>query len=91
MVVYKNKHKKYTTFQTKQMNYHYPPNLKRERVPPEVFEFFDRMHNPEISDGELFKSKLNFEIGGCPCVIGFGGIHGALNNYMEESQEVDDC
>jgi len=49
------------------------------------------MHNPEISDGELFKSKLNFEIGGCPCVIGFGGIHGALNNYMEESQEVDDC
>ena len=65
-------------------NYHYPPNLKRERVPPEVFEFFDRMHDPEISDDELFKSKLNFEIGGCPCVIGFGGIHGAVNNYSEE-------
>ena len=65
-------------------NYHYPPNLKKERVPPEVFEFFDRMHDPEISDGELFKSKLNFEIGGCPCVIGFGGIHGAVNNYIEE-------
>lgn len=65
-------------------NYQYPHNLKRERVPTEVFEFFDRMHDPEVNDDELFKSKLDFQIGGCPCVIGFGGIHGAVNNYSEE-------
>lgn len=69
-------------------DYKYPENLNRKLIPSEVFEYFDKMHDPNVSDDELFKSKLDFEIGGCPCVLGFGGIHGAVNNYSEESQEV---
>ena len=66
--------------------YTYPPNLLREHIPAEVFAFFDQMHDESISDDDLFKSKLNFEIGGCPCVIGFGGIHGAIPTYQEEAK-----
>lgn len=67
-------------------NYSYPHNLVKEYIPPEVFEFFDQMHDPSISDKDLFKSKINFEVGGCPCVIGFGGIHGAIPTFQEEAQ-----
>lgn len=66
--------------------YTYPPNLLKEHIPAEVFAFFDQMHDESISDDDLFKSKLNFEIGGCPCVVGFGGIHGAIPTYEEEAK-----
>ena len=66
--------------------YSYPPNLAREYIPADVFAFFDQMHDPSISDDDLFKSKINFEVGGCPCVIGYGGIHGAIPTYQEEAQ-----
>ena len=66
--------------------YTYPPNLLKEHIPTEVFAFFDQMHDESISDDDLFKSKLNFEIGGCPCVVGFGGIHGAIPTYEEEAK-----
>ena len=62
--------------------YQYPENLKRELIPPEVFEFFDRMKDPELSDKEVFSSKLEITIGDCPVTIGYGGIHGAIPNYM---------
>ena len=65
----------------------YPDNLNRDRIPKEVFEFFDRMHDPELSDDEVFKSKLEFQLQDMPCVVGYGGIHGALPNYMEVSEE----
>ena len=67
-------------------NYSYPPNLAKDYIPPEVFEFFDQMHDPSIADKDLFKSKISFEVGGCPCVIGFGGIHGAIPTFQEEAQ-----
>lgn len=70
---------------TDERAYVYPPNLHKEHIPDEVFAFFDQMHDESISDDDLFKSKLNFEIGGCPCVIGFGGIHGAIPTYQEEA------
>jgi hypothetical protein len=62
--------------------YVYPPNLKREYIPQEVFDFFDRMYNPEISDKELFSDKQTFSIGDCPGVVGYGGIHAAIPNYF---------
>ena len=67
-------------------NYKYPDNLKKDFIPKEVIEFFDRMHDLSISDKELFNSKLEFYIKDTPCVIGFGGIHGAYENYIEEEQ-----
>lgn len=53
-------------------------------VPQEVFDFFDKMYDPEIPDKEVFNGKLNFSVGECPGVIGYGGIHAAIPNYIFE-------
>lgn len=63
--------------------YQYPDNIRRELIPPEVFEFFDRLHDPKIPDRELFGSKLSFMLDGAEAIIGFGGIHHAQPNYQE--------
>ena len=64
--------------------YKYPENLRREYIPKEVFDFFDRLYDKSIPDDELFKSKLNLTVGGCPVTLGFGGIHGAIPFHQEE-------
>ena len=64
--------------------YKYPENLRREYIPKEVFDFFDRLYDKSIPDDELFKSKLNITVGGCPVTLGFGGIHGAIPFHREE-------
>ena len=67
--------------------YKYPTNLRREYIPQEVFDFFDRLYDKTIPDDELFKSKLNIYVGDCPVTLGFGGIHGAIPFYKEEETE----
>ena len=62
--------------------YRYPDNLRREYIPQEVFDFFDRMKDDTLSDKEVFTGKLNISIGECPVTIGYGGIHGAIPNFM---------
>ena len=62
--------------------YQYPDNLRREYIPQEVFDFFDRMKDDSLSDKEVFTGKLNISIGECPVTIGYGGIHGALPNFI---------
>lgn len=62
--------------------YQYPGNLRRELIPPEVFAFFDRMKDDSLSDKDVFTGKLNITIGECPVTIGYGGIHGAIPNFM---------
>jgi hypothetical protein len=62
--------------------YVYPDNLKREYIPQEVFDFFNRMYDQSISDEEFFGSKLETNLGDCEITIGFGGIHGAIKNYF---------
>lgn len=64
--------------------YVYPENLKREYIPLEVFAFFDKMYDPSISDKELFSGKMEFQIGDCPGVVGYGGIHAAIPHYFFE-------
>lgn len=66
--------------------YKYPTNLKREYIPQEVFAFFDRIYNKDLSDDEVFGSKIEINIGDCPATIGYGGLHGAITNYMAESE-----
>ncbi len=66
--------------------YKCPKNLKEELIPIEIFRFFNRMYDSEIDDKELFSSKLEFNIQNNPCVIGFGGIHSGLPNYLEKSE-----
>lgn len=67
--------------------YVYPENLKQEYIPQEIFDFFDKMYDPEISDKELFSGKQEFTIGDCPGVVGYGGIHAAIPNYFFEETE----
>ena len=67
--------------------YVYPDNLRKEFIPPEVFEFFDKMYDPSISDKHLFSGKLNLNIGECPVTLGYGGIHGAIPNFFWEETE----
>ena len=67
--------------------YKYPNNLRREYIPQEVFSFFDRLYDDSICDEELFKSKLNITVGGCPVTLGFGGIHGAIPFHQEEEKD----
>jgi hypothetical protein len=65
-------------------DYKYPSNLRREYIPQEVFDFFDRLYDKSVPDDELFKSKLNITVGECPVTLGFGGIHGAIPFHQEE-------
>ena len=62
--------------------YRYPENLRREYIPQEVFDFFDRMKDDSLSDKDVFTGKLNISIGECPVTIGYGGIHGAIPNFL---------
>ena len=66
-------------------DYKYPDNLLREYIPDEVFDFFDRLYDTSISDEDVFKSKYKFPMGDGECVLGFGGIHMGIPNYMEVS------
>ena len=68
-------------------DYKYPENLRREYIPQEVFSFFDRLYDKSIPSEDLFKSKLNLTVGGCPVTLGFGGIHGAIPFHQEEEKD----
>ena len=72
---------------TDEREYKYPDRLLREYIPQEVFDFFDRMHDPAVSDEELFSSELEIMVGECPCTIAYGGIHGAIPTYSETATE----
>ncbi len=66
-------------------NYKYPENLQKHLIPKKVFEFFDRLNDPKISDKEIFRSKLKVELAeGVEAIYGFGGIHQGLDNYIEK-------
>ena len=67
--------------------YKYPDNLRKEYIPQEVLDFFDRLYDKSIPDEELFKSKLNIAVGECPVTLGFGGIHGAIPFHQEEEKD----
>jgi len=65
--------------------YVYPDNLLRQYIPDEVFEFFNRMYDSSLSDDDVFKSKLNFNIEECEVTVAYGGIHGAIPCYREKA------
>lgn len=67
--------------------YQYPSNLRKEYIPQQVFDFFDRMKDTSIPVEEVFGEKLELMVGECPCNIAYGGIHGAILNYTECSTE----
>ena len=72
---------------TDEREYKIPDNLRREYIPQEVFDFFARMYDKSLSDDEVFKSQLEIRIGECPVTLAYGGIHGAIPNYMWKGGE----
>lgn len=63
-------------------DYKVPDNLLKEYIPEEVFAFFARLIDENISDDDVFHGNLEIKVGECPVTIGFGGIHGAIPNYI---------
>lgn len=83
---------------TDERDYQYPDKLLRQYIPQEVFDFFDKLHDPNIPNYLLFGgydeqgvkykgAALDFSIGECKCTIAYGGIHGAIPTYVEEATE----
>ncbi len=68
-------------------DYVYPPNLDLSVIPKEILEFFDTIHDKSIPDEVLFKTSLTIDIGDMPCKFAWGGVHGSLSCYYEESTE----
>ena len=68
-------------------DYVYPPNLDTSVIPKEILDFFDTIHDMSIPDDILFKTSLNIDIGDMPCKYAWGGVHGSLTCYYEESTE----
>lgn len=67
--------------------YVYPPNLDLSVIPKEILDFFDTIHDMSIPDDDLFETFLNITIGEMPCKYAWGGVHGSLTCYYEESTE----
>ena len=67
--------------------YKYPENILWQYIPQEVVDFFDRVGDKRIPDGELWGEKLSYFIGELAVVLGFGGIHAALPKYYYEKDD----
>ena len=67
--------------------YVYPPNLDLSVIPKQILDFFDTIHDKSIPDEKLFKTSLKINLGGMPCKYAWGGVHGSLTAYFEESTE----
>jgi len=68
-------------------DYQFPTDILWEYIPAEVREFFDRIHDPTIPDEVLWKQYLDVKVGDCVTRLAWGGIHGAIPAYREETTE----
>lgn len=70
-------------------DYVIPPEVDQTLVPQSILDFVERFRT--VSEDELnesnFKLQWKGDIAGVPHVIGLGGIHGAVENYLEESDD----
>ena len=67
--------------------YVFPDNILWQYIPDEVRRFFERIRDPTVSDLELWEQSLTIKVGDCGTTLGFGGIHGAIPHYREETTE----
>lgn len=68
-------------------DYVYPPKLDLSVIPQEILDFFDTIHDKSIPDEVLFKTSFEITIGVMPCKYAWGGVHGSLTGYYEETTE----
>lgn len=67
--------------------YTIPKSIDTDIIEKEVLNFFNTIHDKTISSEELFKTKLEYNSHGMPCVVSWGGKHGALPNFYYDSRE----
>ena len=67
--------------------YVYPPNLDLSLIPPGVLQFFETIHDTSIPDEKLFKTCYETVIGDMPCKYAWGGVHGSVTCFYDESTE----
>ena len=68
-------------------DYVYPPNLDLSLIPPDVLQFFETIHDTSIPDAVLFKTSYETVIGDMPCKYAWGGVHGSVRGFYDESTE----
>ena len=68
-------------------DYVYPPNLDLSLIPQDVIQFFETIHDTSIPDETLFKTSLETTIGDMPCKYAWGGVHGSVTGFYDESTE----
>ena len=68
-------------------DYVYPPNLDLSLIPQDVIQFFETIHDTNIPDEVLFKTSLETTIGDMPCKYAWGGVHGSVTGFYDESTE----
>ena len=66
-------------------DYVYPPNLDLSLIPPDVLQFFETIHDDSIPDKVLFKTFYETKIGDMPCKYAWGGVHGSVRGFYDES------
>ena len=66
-------------------DYVYPPNLDLSLIPQDVIQFFETIHDTSIPDQVLFKTSLETTIGDMPCKYAWGGVHGSVTGFYDES------
>ena len=67
--------------------YVFPDDILWEYIPDEVRAFFDRIHDMSIPSAVLFKQMLDIMVGDCKTRLAWGGIHGAIPHYREETKD----
>lgn len=70
--------------------YTIPKSIDTSIIEKEVLNFFNTIHDKTITSEELFKTKLEYNSHGMPCVVSWGGKHGALANFYYDSREEPD-
>lgn len=72
---------------TDERDYKYPNEWIKRVTPPAVNDFIELLKDKKIPSEKLFKNNLDFIIANCNHTFGFGGLHGALPKYMEQSTD----
>lgn len=67
-----------------------PSNISTELIDKKIINFFARIKDKNVTDDDLFTSKLNYDFHGMPSVLAWGGAHGAKPNFIyNHDKELD--
>lgn len=67
-----------------------PSNISTELIDKKIINFFAKIKDKNVTDDDLFTSKLNYDFHGMPSVLAWGGAHGAKPNFIyNHDKELD--